>query len=160
MRKNCIPAFSIVEATVSMVVMAIIIGIVFVIFEIMSERMLDFKSQNEKVTDLNRLTYCISKDIFENRKMTSTDEEALIFLSYSGDVTKYIKHQEFLLRSRDEFTDTFRIAARELKFDTLSNGRGIVFQRLTMDVDIDKLPASLKFFKKLYANDLIKPIKE
>lgn len=54
--KNSISAFSLIEAIVSMAITAIIMGFFFVIFSIVTERMLDYKNQNELVNDLNRLT--------------------------------------------------------------------------------------------------------
>ena len=148
------------EAVIGMVVMAIVMGIVFVIFAIISERMMDFKIQNQYVADLNRLTYSMNKDIFDNEKLVGT-EGGFVFYSYSGDKTQYNMHEEYILRSRQEFMDTFRIPIKQLKFDTIANAnKRIVFQRVAMAIEVNKLPMDLKFFKKVYANELIKSIKE
>ncbi|MFH6996248.1 hypothetical protein ACHRWY_27615, partial [Flavobacterium sp. FlaQc-48] len=58
---SSLPAFSIIEAVVGMVITAIIMGVLFVIFSIITGRMLDFKNQNQLVNDLNRLTYSLNK---------------------------------------------------------------------------------------------------
>ena len=76
-------AFSIVEAIVGMAITAIIMSIIFVVFSIVTERMMDYKNQNESICDLNRLTYSVNKDIFENEKMTVIDNE-ITFKGYSG----------------------------------------------------------------------------
>jgi len=148
------------EAVVGMVVMAIIMGIVFIIFAIISERMLDFKNQNQYVADLNRLTYSVNKDIFENEKLIGL-EDGFVFYAYSGTMTRYSRQEAYILRTRAEFVDTFKIPIQQLKFDTLTGrDKRIVFQRMAMEIDVNKQPMQLKFFKKIHANDLIKAIKE
>lgn len=153
------PAFSIIEAVVSMVVSAIVIGLIFVVFTILSERMLDFKNQNQYVSDLNRLTYSLNKDIFESEKMIASDE-GLVFYSYSGDRTTYVTNPEYLLRSREEFIDTFRIPVKQFRMDSLQNKtKTAVFQRLSINVSVNSQPMDLRFFKKVYTNELIKQMK-
>lgn len=148
------------EAVVGMVVMAIVMGIVFVIFAIISERMLDFRNQNQYVADLNRLTYSVNKDIFENEKLIAM-EDGFVFYAYSGTMTKYSNKEEYLLRTRESFTDTFKIPIKQFKFDTLARrDKKIVFQRMALEIEVNKQPMQLKFFKKVYANDLLKSIKE
>ncbi|TEB41140.1 hypothetical protein D0809_27035, partial [Flavobacterium circumlabens] len=82
-RNNSVPAFSIIETLVGMAFTAIIMCILFAIFSIVTERMIDFRNQNQLVNDLNRLTYSLNKDIFEKEKMNRTDNE-LSFKGYAG----------------------------------------------------------------------------
>ena len=53
-KKYSVAAFSIIETVVSLVITAIVMGLIFLIFSILSERMIDFKQQNEDIADLNR----------------------------------------------------------------------------------------------------------
>lgn len=153
-----IPAFSIMEAVVGMVVMAIVMGIVFIIFSIVSERMLDFKNQNQYIADMNRLTYSINKDIFESEKLIEEDN-GFLFYDYTGNKVVYKIQDDYLLREKVDFIDTFRIPVRHLKIDTIGRkSRKIVFQRIEMEVDVNKLPLRVRFFKKIEANELLKTL--
>lgn len=150
------PAFSIVETVVSLVVSAVVIGLIFVIFTILSERMIDFKNQNQYVADMNRMTYSFNKDIFESEKMITSETE-IAFVSYNGEATKYNLFPEYFLRTRKEFVDTFFIPIKLMKIDTIQDqNKRTVFQRLTLDIDVNKEPMKLKFFKKVYSYQLLK----
>lgn len=150
-----VKAFSVMEAVFSMVITAIVIGLVFVVFSILSERMIDFKNQNQFVADLNRLTYVVNKDIFENEKMMVNEEE-IIFNGYQGKEIKYNYSEEFTIRIKEEFIDTFKIPLRDLIIDTIKNkNERVVYQRLKLNIEVNKQPMKLNFFKKVYPNQLI-----
>lgn len=158
--KNSIPAFSLIEAIVSMVITAIIMGIVFVIFSIVTERMLDYKNQNELVNDLNRLTYSVNKDIFENEKMEVIENE-VVFNGYAGETVKYNFQEEYILRSKETFIDTFKIKLNQIVIDSVKNkSQRIVFQKLKLNVEVNEREMDLKFYKRVYANELLQAIKE
>jgi type II secretory pathway pseudopilin PulG len=153
--KNSFPAFSIIETIVGMVISAIIMGILFVIFSITTERMLDFKNQNQFISDLNRLTYSINKDVFENEKMSVVDNE-FIFDGYSGQQVKYNFLEEYTLRSNETFVDTFKIKLKQIVIDTVTNkSKQLVFQKLKLNVDINESEINLKFYKRIYADELV-----
>lgn len=158
--KNSIPAFSLIEAIVGMAITAIIMGIVFFIFSIVTERMLDYKNQNELVNDLNRLTYSINKDIFENEKMNVVENE-VTFNGYGGETVKYSFQKEYILRSRETFIDTFKISLKHIVIDSLNNkSRRIVFQKLKLNIEVNEKEMDLNFYKRMYANELLQTIKE
>lgn len=157
--KGYVKAFSIVEAAFSMVITAIVIGLVFIIFSILSERMLDFKNQNQYVADMNRLTYALNKDIFDNERMYS-DGTGILFNSYSGKSTQYRCTAEYTVRAKDGFVDTFKIPFKQCILDTVKNKKHtIVFQQLKIKVTVNKQPFDLNFYKKVYANQLIGKLK-
>lgn len=157
--KHTVRAFSILEAAFSMVITAIVIGLVFIVFTILSERMLDFKRQNQFVADLNRLTYALNKDIFDNENM-SVNEEGILFIGYSGNKVSYLRNEEYTIRNKDGFLDTFKIPVANLIIDTVQNkNKRIVFQKLTINIDVNKQLMDLNFFKKVYANQLIDKVR-
>jgi hypothetical protein len=159
-KKNTVAAFSIIEAIIGMAITAIIMGIVFVIFSIVSERMLDYKNQNALVNDLNRLTYSINKDIFDNEKMTAIDNE-VIFNGYSGEVVKYNFLDDYILRSREEFIDTFKVKLKHMIIDSVkSNTQKKVFLKLKLNVEVNENDLDLNFYKRVYANELLQKIKQ
>lgn len=159
-KKTLLPAFSIIEAVVGMAVTAIIMGIIFMIFSIVSERMLDYKNQNGFVNDLNRLTYSINKDIFENEKMDVLENE-IIFNGYAGETVKYNFEEEYILRSRETFIDTFKIKCSQMVVDSVKNkSQRIVFRKLKLNILVNEKEMDLKFYKRVYPNELLKAIKE
>ncbi len=158
--KQSLPAFSIIEAIVGMAITAIIMGIVFVIFSIVTERMLDYKNQNQLVNDLNRLTYSLNKDIFDNEKMMVIDHE-VVFNGYSGEVVKYNFQEDYTLRSKETFIDTFQIKLKQMLIDSVkSNKQKKVFLKLKLKVEVNENEMDLNFYKRIYANELLQTIKE
>lgn len=154
-RKGNIAAFSIVEVIISMAIMAIILSLVFFIFSIITERMLDFKQQNELTNDLNRLTYSINKDIFDNEKM-ETSEGQIVFNGYKGEHIRYDFTKEYILRNKETFVDTFKIQFQNLKLDSVKNtSQSKHFLKITLDVVANESALSLHFYKPVFANELV-----
>jgi hypothetical protein len=148
-------AFSIVEAIVGMAITAIIMSIIFVVFSIVTERMMDYKNQNESICDLNRLTYSVNKDIFENEKMTVIDNE-ITFKGYSGENIKYSFLEDYTLRNNEILIDTFKIKLNQIHIDTVkSKSEQFVFQKLKFNIEINENKMDLKFYKRIYANELL-----
>jgi hypothetical protein len=158
--KKMTSAFSIVEAIVGMAITAIIMSIIFVVFSIVTERMMDYKNQNELICDINRLTYSVNKDVFENEKMTVIDNE-ITFKGYSGEIIKYSFLEDYALRNNEIFIDTFKIKLNQITIDTVkSKSEQFVFQKLKFIIELNENKMDLKFYKRVYANELLKKIKE
>lgn len=150
-----IKAFTIVEAVVSMVVTAIIFSVIFVIFSIVSERLSDFKKQNEYVADLNRWSYSVNKAIFESNRM-SLDEKSLSFVTYNGEIITYEFQDEKIVRQSGAFRDTFNMAVQRVHIDTLRSPMGYtIYQRLQCQIAEGEVLTKMNFYKKIYANQLI-----
>lgn len=153
------PAFSIIEAIVGMAVTAIIMGILFVIFSIVSGRMLDFKNQNQLVNDLNRLTYSLNKDIFEKEKMTASENE-IYFNGYAGERVTYQFFDDVILRNSETFVDTFQIKLKTMILDTVkSKSEQFVFQKIKLNIESNEKELDLHFYKRVYPNELMQKIK-
>lgn len=161
--RNCpksIPAFSIIEAVVGMAITAIIMGVLFVIFSIVTGRMLDFKNQNQLVNDLNRLTYSLNKDIFEKEKMTVSESE-IYFNGYAGERVSYQFSDDYILRNSETFIDTFRIKLNRMIMDTVkSKSEQFVFQKIKLNIEANEKEMDLRFYKRVYPNELLQTIKK
>jgi len=158
--KYNISAFSIVEVLVSMAITGIIIGIIFTVFTIVSEQLLNFKEQNQYISDYNRFSYAVNKDIFESEEMIST-ENGFIFKKYSGDEVLFEKQDSIFLRKSKTFVDTFQFKVSVLSFDTLrNNSKNKVFQRVSVTMQVNKVEQQLRFYKPIYTNQLIRNEKE
>lgn len=160
MNNKGLKAFSIVEAIVSMAIMAIILSVVFFIFSITTERMLDYKNQNQLINDLNRLTYSLNKDIFENEKMNLIENQ-IFFKDYSGKLIKYDFNENYMLRSSEVFVDTFKIILKNKQLDSVKNSsHKKVFLKLKLTVFVNEKEMDLNFYKHIYANELLQQIKK
>lgn len=158
--KYNISAFSIVEVLVSMAITGIIIGIIFTVFTIVSEQLLNFKEQNQYISDYNRFLYAVNKDIFESEEMIST-ENGFIFKKYNGDEVMFEKQDSVFLRKAQTFVDTFQFKVSVLSFDTLrNNSKNKVFQRVSVTIQVNKVEQQLRFYKPIYTNQLIRNEKE
>lgn len=154
-KRNTIAAFSLIDSIIGMIITAIIMAIIFVISSIVSERMIDFKDQNQLVNDLNRLTYSFNKDIFEKEKMSFIDNE-VFFKGYAGENVKYSFQENYILRINEVFIDTFSIKYKQLTIDTVKSKSGkLIFQKLKLNVEVNKNEMKLNFYKRVYANELI-----
>lgn len=154
--RNCnVKAFSMIETITAMAVTAIIIGIVFTIFSIMSEMLLQFKIQNEGIADLNRFTYSVNKDIFESESMAVGDS-LMSFSDYNGSLCNYLIGEEHVLRQNEVYTDTFKIKINHLKIDTLASKElRKVYRNLKVGLNVNGQKINLSFYKKVYANELM-----
>lgn len=158
--KYNISAFSIVEVLVSMAITGIIIGIIFTVFTIVSEQLLNFKEQNQYISDYNRFSYAVNKDIFESEEMIST-ENGFIFKKYNGDEVVFENQDSVFLRKAQTFVDTFQFKVSVLSFDTLrNNSKNKVFQRVSVTMQVNKVEQQLRFYKPVYTNQLIRNEKE
>ncbi|MHC0439224.1 PulJ/GspJ family protein [Flavobacterium sp. 3-210] len=154
-QKNSVAAFSIVETLVGMAITAIIMGILFAIFSIVTERMIDFKNQNQLVNDLNRFTYSINKDIFEKEKMIKTDN-TIVFKGYAGEQVLYRFENDFTTRTNETFVDTFQIKLKQIVIDTVRNkSQRLLFQKLKLNIETNENQTVLNFYKRVYANELL-----
>lgn len=159
-RPKTIPAFSIIEAVVGMAITAIIMGILFVIFSIVTGRMLDFKNQNQLVNDLNRLTYSLNKDIFEKEKMIASENE-IYFNGYAGERVSYQFFDDYILRNSETFIDTFKIKLNRMDLDTVkSKSNQFVFQKIKLNIVSNEKELDLRFYKRVYPNELLQRIKK
>lgn len=155
-----VPAFSIIEAVVGMAITAIIMGVLFVIFSIITGRILDFKNQNQLVNDLNRLTYSLSKDIFEKEKMTVLENE-IDFNGYTGERVSYQFSDDYILRNSETFIDTFRIKLNRMMVDTVkSKSEQFVFRKIKLNIESNEKEMDLRFYKRVYPNELLEKMKK
>lgn len=157
---NSVSAFSIIEAVVGMAITAIIMGILFVIFSILTGRMLDSKNQNQLVNDLNRLTYSLNKDIFEKEKMTVSENE-IYFKGYTGESVSYQFSEDYILRNSETFIDTFKIKLNRIIMDTVkSKSEQFVYQKIKLNIEANEKELDLRFYKRLYPNELLQTLKK
>lgn len=152
---NSYRAFSFMETIISMVISGIVVGLLFLIFSILTERMLDFKIQNQEIADLNRFTFSVNKDIFDNNVFT-VEDTTLNFISYSGSKTEYHLSTDYVIRNSKTFTDTFKIHSGRFFMDSLKSRSGkLIFCKLQLDATVNESQVKLNFYKQIYADQLL-----
>ncbi|MFP9100758.1 type II secretion system protein J [Flavobacterium sp. RHBU_24] len=150
-----IRAFTIIEAVIGMVITAIIMSIIFVVFTITSERLLDFKQANIEIVDLNRVNYALNKDMFESKYIEYNDG-VLKFLMHDDASATYAIDRDILTRYSDEFIDTFHIHVANMYFDTISSlNKRQSYKRINLKLIDGKKSFNTYFYKKIYPAELI-----
>lgn len=160
-KKLNIAAFSIMETIISMVITALIISIVFVLFSILTEKLFDIKKQNQLTNDLNRLSFAINKDIFENEKMLYSDSLWTFIHFNLQDTVKYQFKDSVVIRSKTEFIDTLGIKVVQINRDSVWNkSEKTGFTKIKLSLEVDKRNKELYFYKRVYSNERNLIIKE
>ena len=153
-----VKAFSMMDAIIGMVITAIVMGIIFVIFSIVSERMIDYKNQNVVVSDMNRLSYAMNKDIFNAEILTATERE-ILFYGYTGQRVSYNAYPEYILRNGGGFCDTLHLKLDSFTLDSVkSQSKRRVFQRLSLHFKLNDEDMKMIFYKQIYANQLLQKL--
>ena len=85
-----------------------------------------------------------------------TRENGVYFQTYDGDTIFYQKEEAYLIRKVPTFTDTFKIQLNEIRIDSVFNSKkSKVFQKLELQLIINENNVPLRFYKPIYANQLI-----
>jgi len=154
-----VPAFTIIEALISMVITAIILSIIFVIFSITSERLMDFKKQNEAISDYNRMGYSVNKSIFESNFMKLNNSEELVFSDSYGNEVYFRIYDNYFTMEKNEYTDTFHLKTSGISLDELESiSKRAKFKRLKWQLNINDKKTEINFYKKMYWEETTKPV--
>lgn len=149
-------AFTVIEAVMGMLVTALIIAVVFIIYNITAQRLLDFKKQNDVAIDMNRFTYAVNKDIFESEDIQVHDQ-GMSFYGFTGRKVAYHIDRDYIVRSEATFTDTFFISVKRVFADTLfSEDKTKCYYRVKVVTTDDKEDFDLNFYRRVYPQYQIK----
>lgn len=150
-----IPAFTIMEVTISMLVAAIAIVIAFTAFRIVSGSYTGFTKKQEKVAMLTVLDKLLKKDFLSANRIVKLDEGLALQLE-EGIVTYTFKENYFV---RDQFSlrkDTFKLQVSEPVFlfeaNVAESGKPI--DQLNFMTRIDGDPVPLHYHKLYSAQNL------
>lgn len=152
-----VPAFTLMEVTISMLVAAVAIAIAFTAFRIVSGSYSGFTKKQDRVATLTSFDKVLKQDFLKaNRILKSEDGLAL---TLEGGLIKYHFSQAYLVR--DQFslrTDTFKLAVNDIGFlfenGPVEEGSYVDFLNFKAVVDGDVVP--LQYHKIYSAQDLFK----
>lgn len=100
-------AFTILELTISMLIAAVVIGITYTSYTIISRSYLGFKSKNEQMALLARMDQLLRKD-FDHAEQVSAADDQLRIQNVNGTVVNYHFTDSCMTRS-SVIIDTFKV---------------------------------------------------
>ena len=106
MNRKRVQAFTIMEVTITMLVAAILIGITYTTYTIVSRSYLSFKAKNDGMAVLERLDELLKKD-FDRSEIVLKDTSGLSF-KIKNDLVKYTITPDYIIRV-SAVTDTFKV---------------------------------------------------
>tara|TARA_R110002049_G_scaffold66243_1_gene173124 strand:- start:1450 stop:1938 length:489 start_codon:yes stop_codon:yes gene_type:complete len=119
MKKNKqFKGFTILEALISLMLMSIIIGITYSLFNLVEKQLSFFKKDNAQILEYNLLNATILGDIDASNTF-KVAENTLILKNYNDTEVSYTLLSHSVLRQKDIKIDTFKV--RVIDYDVLNN---------------------------------------
>lgn len=111
MKKQRVKAFTIMEVSITMLLAAILIGITYTAYSIVSKSYLSFNAKNGEMATLERLDELLKKD-FRNAEIVQKDSGGIAFQSPDYSI-RYEFDPAYILRI-STITDTFRVSTENI----------------------------------------------
>lgn len=108
-----VKAFTIMEVTITMLVAAIVIGITYTAYTIISRSFIDFKSKNEDIALIARIDHLVKRD-FEQADLIVTDESGVSIQKLGLMPVHYEFNPSYIVR-RSVVADTFKVNNTDIK---------------------------------------------
>jgi len=150
-----LPAFTLMEVTIAMLIAAIAIAITFTAYRIISGSYFNFIRKQDRVAIFITADKLLKQDFLKARKIIKV-QDGLTFEMEEGFVN-YNFNNAYLLR--DQFslrTDTFKLKIDKLNFlfenEVVTEGNPV--DQCSFETEIDKQTISLYFQKTYSAKDL------
>lgn len=111
MNRHRVQAFTILEVTITMLLAAVVIGITYEAFSIVSKSYISFQKKNDDMAVLSRLDELLKKD-FAHADTIAKIQNGLVFKS-NKNTTTYDIEPDFIVRT-NIITDTFKVRSQEV----------------------------------------------
>ena len=155
-----LPAFTLMEVTIAMLLTSIVVGITYTAYRIVSRSYLDYAKKQETLATFLTADKLLKQDFLQAQEILKTgemgNEEGLQLKMPHGLIT-YRFNENYLLR--DQFAlrvDTFKLLVKmpDFSFENLASEEGGRVDRLHFETRLEGMPLLLNY-KKLYsAQDL------
>jgi Tfp pilus assembly protein PilE len=106
MNRRKVKAFTIMEVTITMLISAIVIGITYSAWSIVSQSYTAYQNKNEGLALLSRIDQLLAKD-FAHAELISKTEDGVLLMSPS-DTINYVFKPDFIVRA-SLVIDTFKV---------------------------------------------------
>lgn len=150
-----LPAFTLMEITIAMLIAAIAIAITFTTYRIVSGAYFNFTKKQEMVATLTTMDKLLKKDFLNAKSIVKTADG--VFLEVNKGIVTYSFKDSYVLR--DQFSlriDTFKLQVNELNFsfekDIVEEGKEVDQLNFKTQLEGDFIP--LQYQKTYSAQDL------
>ena len=157
MSKQTLKAFTILEITITMMIAAILIGLTFTIYTIVSRSYRAFSDRNDDVLTMLTLDKLLKRD-FSKAETISRKGSGILIISKT-DTAFYDFKEGYLIRSRG-ITDTFRVNYQQLdsRFEGVSSSppadSTILQDELSFSVDYKGQVVPFHYYKHYSSENL------
>lgn len=145
-----IPAFTIIELMVTMLISSIAIGIMYTGYDIVSKQYVTYKKNNEIIAETLYLNALMNND-FGNARDVKRNEDGFELVDYANRLTIYELSEEFIVREVSFSIDTFHIPVQHIAFSMLGNevlNESTLIDEVSFDITVNKETHSFHYKKQ------------
>lgn len=153
--KKKLPAFTLMEVTIAMLIAAIVIAITFTTYRVVSGSYFNFNRKQEKVAMLTTIDKLLKQDFIKAKSIVKTADG--VFFEINDGIVTYSFKDSYILR--DQFSlgiDTFKLQVNDLNFsfenEVAEEGQEVDLLSFKTQLDGDLIP--LQYLKLYSAQDL------
>jgi len=153
--KGKVPAFTLMEVTISMLIAAIAIGVTYTAYHIVSVTYQNYIKKQDQVAVYILADHLLKQDFGQARQITRTADG--LILGLAGGQVRYEFNADYILR--DQFslrTDTFKLPAKQIliSFEGQQSGAGAQVDRLELQTAVQGEDLALVYQKIYSSQDL------
>jgi len=145
-------AFTIMEVTIAMLVTAIVIGITYTAYTIISKSFIDFKAKNEDIALLTRIDQVMKRD-FDRAVMIEADNTGIEMINNNKLPVHYEITSTYIVR-KTITADTFKVQIQDIKVLFEKQEKNTMTESGNLSKDESNRIDELSFTVN-YKNDLI-----
>ncbi len=153
--KKKLPAFTLMEVTIAMLIAAIVIAITFTTYRVVSGSYFNFNRKQEKVAMLTTIDKLLKQDFIKAKSIVKTADG--VFFEINDGIVTYSFKDSYILR--DQFSlgiDTFKLQVNDLNCsfenEVAEEGQEVDLLSFKTQLDGDLIP--LQYLKLYSAQDL------
>lgn len=147
-------AFTLIELLVAMVILCLVMGLCFTLYQTTFKNYLTLKKVNQQTEEMTSLCKLVGDDFFYSSKVTVTTG-SIYFNTATKSVVSYALGDSTILRTQNTVKDTFKLG--KINYGILFEGKnktvGLI-DELTFIVSISGEPDTFRF-QKNYAADML-----
>ena len=148
--KQKLPAFTLIELMITMLISSISFGIIYSGYEIVSKQYQSYKSSNEIIADALYLNVLMASD-FSKARNAQKNDDGFQLIDYENKSTIYELSEEYIVRKVSFSTDTFNVPVKNISF--LMNNSDVVTEpywidEVSFDVNINKQAQTFHYRKQ------------
>lgn len=150
-----IAAFTLMELLIGMIISSIVISFGYMAYTLIYEQFLNFKKVKGTIMETTQLNTTFSRDIRHAEIISAEEENKLILLNKNEPELHYEFYPDFILRTRAELTDTFKVAATNIQQQFLFPENKMFLQQVSFDAAVMNEPESFHFTKSYSSETLM-----